>query len=582
MAVWVAMAVLAGSAAADEMRLDLSEGWRFKPGDDTAWSQAAFDDGGWSQIKVGVPWEEAGFPDLDGYAWYRLRVVIPAEWQELPSIRSAGGLVLDMGGVDDVDETFLNGQKIGKTGAFPPDYVPEWDTPRAYFIPLKFVKWGSENVVAVRVYDGQGAGGIWKAPVALRAPRKWDAIKLAFYPQPASGVVSTGKRLRVKIEMKNVSEIPVTGRLECSWRSDRLKDETVLGKDEREVLIKPGGTFRHAVEYRPAEAGFYRMNLVFKAQGEEDMGDFMVLGYEPEKVMRPLTKEADFDEFWAARLAELAAVAPEYTVEARPDKSTPKVDTYLVEMKSYGGVRVNGWLTVPKTKGPHAAVVMVPGYTSAMQPAVSRENMAVLALDIRGHGNSIKDLDPKGGEFMYIGLAPNPADYVYAGAYMDCIRAVDYLCSRPDIDPERIGVEGGSQGGGLSLATAALDPRIKACAPDVPWLCDWPDYLEVDVWTTEEFPKLLAKRSDLNMTKLMRILSYIDAMNLADRIKCPVNLSLGLRDTTCPPRTILAAYNRIKSKKEIHYYPFAGHGGGGGVHEDLKVKWLSKQLKARL
>lgn len=440
--------MLAGSASADEMKFDLSDGWRFKPGDDAAWSSPALDDANWSAIKAGVPWEEAGFPGLDGYAWYRLRVVIPAEWQEMPEIRTAGSLVLDLGAVDDVDETFLNGQKVGMTGAFPPDYEPAWDAPRAYFVPLKTVKWGSENVVAVRVYDGGGAGGIWKTPVALRAPRKWDAIKLAFYPEPASGVVSAGKRLRVKIEMKNVSEIPVTGAIECSWKTDRLKDESVLKKEEKEVLIKPGGRFIHFAEYKPAKPGFYRMNLVFKARGEEDMGDFMVLGYDPGKVVRPLTKEADFDEFWAARLKDLSAVAPEYTAEARPDKSTPKVETYLVEMRSYGGVRISGWLTVPRAKGPHAAVVMVPGYGSAMQPAVSRENMAVLALDIRGHGTSTKDVDAKDGEFMYLGLASNPADYIYVGAYMDCVRAVDYLCSRPDIDPERIGVEGEARAGG--------------------------------------------------------------------------------------------------------------------------------------
>ena len=276
----------------------------------------------------------------------------------------------------------------------------------------------------------------------------------------------------------------------------------------------------------------------------------------------------------------MAAVKPEYSVERRPDKSSSKVDTFLIGMKSYGGVRIRGWLTVPKGKGPWPGLVSVAGYGGTMWPATERENMVVMALNIRGHGNSIEDVNPGDGEYMYLGLTGNPADYIYVGAYLDCVRAVDFLSSRPEVDPGRIAIEGGSQGGGLSLATAALSPKVAACVADVPWLCDWPDFATTTTWALENFPKLLKDRKDLSHAKLLRILSYVDVMNLAGRIRCPVKVSMGLVDDVCPPRTIMSAYNRIRAPKTVHYYPCGGHEGGDATHWVIREKWLAEILRA--
>ncbi|MHC4315843.1 MAG: acetylxylan esterase, partial [Planctomycetota bacterium] len=277
------------------------------------------------------------------------------------------------------------------------------------------------------------------------------------------------------------------------------------------------------------------------------------------------------------RRLELEKVKPNFKV-TKSDRSTEDVEVYLVEMRSHGNVLIRSWYTVPKKPGPHATILSVPGYNSTMRPYVNRKNVATFALNPRGHGNSKDDVDPKGGEYMYLGFDPeHPEKYVYVGAYMDCVRAVDFLTSRPEIDKSRIGVEGSSQGGGLSFATAALDRRIAFCAPDIPWLGDWVGYLAASDWPNEHYPELIERFPALTFSDINRILSYVDTMNLADRIKCPVLMSVGLQDSVCPPRNSFATYNQVRSRKEYRVYPFSGH-GVGHKHNNIKNEWIAAIL----
>jgi cephalosporin-C deacetylase-like acetyl esterase len=154
---------------------------------------------------------------------------------------------------------------------------------------------------------------------------------------------------------------------------------------------------------------------------------------------------------------------------------------------------------------------------------------------------------------------------------MDCIRAVDFLSSRPEVDKERIAVWGGSQGGGLSFMTASLDERISYCLADVPWLCDWVRYFKTSHW--EEIDDWLAEDSKRSWDTMLRELSYFDTMNMAERIKCPVLMGVGLQDKVCPPSTSFATYNRIKSPKEYRVYIRSGH-SLNPKHWDLGYKWV--------
>jgi len=140
--------------AGDRAVVRLNDGWRLRAGDHPAYADVTLSDAAWRPVAIGTPWERAGHPGLDGYAWYRVRFQAPAS-------APAGALVLALGKVDDADETFLNGMRIGGTGTMPPDYHAAWQAFRRYPVPRELVRWGGENVLAVRVYDGGGAGGLW-------------------------------------------------------------------------------------------------------------------------------------------------------------------------------------------------------------------------------------------------------------------------------------------------------------------------------------------------------------------------------------------------------------------------------------
>jgi len=167
--------------------------WRLRTGDDPRYATREFDEDTWETVAVPKPWEDAGHPDYDGYAWYRTRFSLPP----LPAGRTA---YLELGKVDDVDETFLNGVKLGQTGSFPPNYRSEWQAYRHYRVPVDALNWGGENVLAVRVYDGAGPGGIWSmrpdAPpahwVVAGAPRWWTVALINWEDEPRQLTVPLG------------------------------------------------------------------------------------------------------------------------------------------------------------------------------------------------------------------------------------------------------------------------------------------------------------------------------------------------------------------------------------------------------
>ncbi|HPR31971.1 MAG TPA: beta galactosidase jelly roll domain-containing protein [Prolixibacteraceae bacterium] len=148
-----------------ELEKSLSGYWHFKIGDSPEWARPDFDDSGWQEIRVPERWEEEGYPGYDGFAWYRCRFQVSEAFSERD-------LFLELGYIDDVDEVFLNGLKIGQTGTFPPHYSTAYNAFRKYRIPAGLVHFGGSNVLAVRVYDSQLEGGIVKGNIRVGAAEK--------------------------------------------------------------------------------------------------------------------------------------------------------------------------------------------------------------------------------------------------------------------------------------------------------------------------------------------------------------------------------------------------------------------------
>ena len=147
-----------GSFEPDEK--DLRGLWKFRIGDRQEWSSPQYDDSDWDNIRVPARWENEGFSGYDGYAWYRTSVYLSENLENK-------SLMLELGYIDDTDEVFINGTKIGQTGSFPPHYSSAYNAHRKYQIPNDVIRYGEENLIAVRVYDSQVEGGITSGHVRI-------------------------------------------------------------------------------------------------------------------------------------------------------------------------------------------------------------------------------------------------------------------------------------------------------------------------------------------------------------------------------------------------------------------------------
>lgn len=143
---------------------DLSGKWNFKRGDAMAWTKPDFDDSGWETVELPAAWEEhSDYTEANVYGWYRKTIKIPAPWKG-QSVR------LILGQIDDTDMSYFNGEKIGQTGGFPGDeggFETQWDVIREYVVPPELIRYGEENVIAIRVFDELGGGGLHSGPLGF-------------------------------------------------------------------------------------------------------------------------------------------------------------------------------------------------------------------------------------------------------------------------------------------------------------------------------------------------------------------------------------------------------------------------------
>lgn len=306
--------------------------------------------------------------------------------------------------------------------------------------------------------------------------------------------------------------------------------------------------------YRFKTDGFFEVRA--KVFIDNQMKEFKtVVTTNPEKITSPLLKPNDFDIFWNESLKDLAVVAPEYKVKKIKRDKSFKTHLYEVEMKSIGDVTVRGWLEVPKKKGVYPTLIHVPGYTVNLEPVDKYEDMIIFSFNVRDHGNS--DSTGERNYKMWARGLDNPKTFYYYGIYLDCIRAVDYIMTREDVDKERIAVWGASQGGGLAFMTASLDQRIAFCIADIPFLTDWERYFSISNW--EEIDEWMAHHPEVSWTEILNTLSYFDTKNMVHKIQCPVSMGIGLQDEVCPPATSFATYNLITTPKTYFIDQTQGH-----------------------
>ena len=410
---------------------------------------------------------------------------------------------------------------------------------------------------------------LWALACAVHGAQ--NVVLKPVFEKSSNGIFTKGKEVHFGFSLKNQTKDQLD--LEVVWKVATDQKEPVAQSEPVRIKVPAGEKRTSRYSAKIPAPGFYKGTLNCSWKGGRASQTVQV-GYAPEDILPPLTKEADFQKFWDGSLAGLAKVDPRYRLIHQPKLSAGPNDVYEVRMRSYGDVRVGGWYEVPKSKGPHPAMIRVPGYGANMKPVNLFTDVIVLSFNPRGHGNSQEDVKGKPGNYWIRGL-DDKEGYYYQGAYLDCVRAVDFLCSRKEVDPARIAVKGGSQGGGLSFSTAALDKRISLCIPHIPFLTNWDLYFKTSHWP--EMDRWIEAKESRTWASTLKTLGYFDTMNMAPWIECPVFMGVGLQDAICPPVTNFAVYNRLKGKKEFLVYPRAKHYVDKEFHS-LALKWMRKRF----
>ena len=327
--------------------------------------------------------------------------------------------------------------------------------------------------------------------------------------------------------------------------------------------------------------GFYDGRVLLFDHGRELAKKEFSFGYEVENLQVRVYRADDFDQFWKATLDSLAEVDLSPRVQKDTLLSSDMVDVFRVSFASLHNVRVYGWYTVPRWKpGPHAALAIYPGYSSGgISPATAlcREGYATLAIQVRGYEVDQQSYPEDNRRYMTIGLE-SPESYVYREIICHCLRAIDFLAARPEVDPERIGAVGGSQGGGLSLLVAGLDRRLRMAAANVPFLTDFPRSLTMTGNPYRELVRYIESHPE-SRERVMRTVSYFDVLNLAEKITVPVIVSIGLFDRTCPAPSIYGMYLKLASSdKRVEIYPYLDHHEVNKKFGPVRRKWIREHL----
>ncbi|OMF38684.1 acetylesterase [Paenibacillus sp. FSL H8-0548] len=186
---------------------------------------------------------------------------------------------------------------------------------------------------------------------------------------------------------------------------------------------------------------------------------------------------------------------------------------------------------------------------------------AVFAVDARGQsgetGNLLTSEEGQVKGWVTQGISHVEQSYYHA-ITMDAVRAVDVASLQPEVDASRIAVVGGSQGGGLALLAASLNSKVSAVVADIPNMCHMDYGILHSTGSLTEVAQYI-KRYPERLNLVMTTLAYFDLLNLAERIKAPVLMSVGWKDTVCIPETVYAVFNRIRSHKQMNDFPFSGH-----------------------
>lgn len=397
-------------------------------------------------------------------------------------------------------------------------------------------------------------------------------VQVIVTPDKSDWTYEKGEQAQFQI-MVLKNNVPLDG-IDVKYR---ISPELMDAWEEKTVTLKKGVATVKAKRFN--DAGFLRCQASVEVDGKT-YSSYSTAGFSPEQIKPTTTLPSDFEQFWDGAKADLAKTPINPVLTLMPERCTDKVDVYHVSIDNIKG-KIYGILCKPKAEGKYPAILHVPG--AGIRPYygdVWSAEKGIITFQIGIHGIPVnleqKVYDNLGSGALNGYQVANMDDkdnYYYKRVYLGCVRAVDFIESLDCFNGQDIAVTGGSQGGALSIITAALDSRIDYLAAFYPALSDLTGYLH---GRAGGWPHMF-KDNFTNKLQKIETSKYYDVVNFARFVKVPGWYSWGYNDNVCPPTSMYAAYNVIPGSKELHLFQETQH-WTFPEQQELKNNWLFKKL----
>lgn len=510
----------------------------------------------WQNVNLLLSWER------QGYFWQDEKCYLINDFY-LPDNLKGQELILSFSLQCNIEKVFVNGRLIAEN--LPNTFWYDRGKKNEYKIPYSNLKFNEKNRISIIVNSLSYTGGISHNICELH-PDNYIDTKVNISFSKKAHLFKESDKLEFNISTIAFANGELNLLINNDFHEQKEKQRFKIAKGENNLKV----------ELNPSnfEPGFYEC-IALQNDGSF-AGTVEWFTVEPEKIKCENKAPDEFDAYWTKAINELKSIEPNYKLTKVDSLCSASRNGYVVEMQSLGNLTIRGYYFVPKSKGKFPVIMHVPGYgygfTHHNGFKSNTNNVAELALCVRGHGISrdvFNPLDSATGIWGY--KLYDKQENAYRGIYMDCVRGVDFLLNQPEIDPSRIGVSGGSQGGGLTLATAALcKENISACAFFDPFPSDIREFTNIRTLVETELNVFLNYYNNIvSFEEMLQVQDFNDTKFFANKISCPSFFAAALFDDDIPPHLGFAAYNKIKAKKQYKIYPKDSHLGESNYQKDF-------------
>lgn len=417
-------------------------------------------------------------------------------------------------------------------------------------------------------------------PLMLYAQPQQEMVKLIVSPDHTDWIYETGENVNFNIQVLQ-NGFP----LEDVDVSYEIMPELMPARESKTITLKNGqSTIKGGSMKIP---GFLRLQAKVIVDGKEYEGK-ATAAFDPLEIQPTVREPNDFLTFWEQAKTEAAKISLEPVLTLLPDHCTDKVNVYHVSINNFQeGAKVYGILAVPKAEGKYPAVLNVPG--AGVRPYYGDIDMAeqgVITFQIGIHGIPV-NLDQEVYDNLRYGAlngywVSNLDDkdaYYYKRVYLGCVRAIDLIETLAEYNG-KLAVKGGSQGGALSVITAALDQRVQYFVSFYPALSDMSGYLHGRAGGWPHMFAPFKENPEKADPKKVETASYYDVVNFARHIKIPGYFSWGYNDHVCPPTSTYSVYNVVKAPKQLLLAQETAHWSYPEQREKTD-QWLLEQLEVK-